>query len=158
MYYALVDMRSSCVAMTALAWGSLAEIADMLISECDMLRESTDGTSLEALEDEYYCEFDDYKELAECDDPVFKMIENFSFTLGDCTIDVGCLVEGYSELVKAFDEYVEDKITLCCWRLVPEIEETEENLSRLDEELRSLNEDLSREDYEYFVAREEEDE
>ena len=154
MYYALVDMRGTCHAMTTLARGSLKDIADMLISECEMLMETTDDMSMEELEDEYYCEFDDYRELAECDNPTFKMIQNFSFTLSDCTIDVGCLVNGYTELVKAFDEYVEDKFTLSEWRLVPEIEETEETLTKLDDELRSLNEDLSREEYQFFIERE----
>ena len=37
MYYALIDMRGTCAAMTTLAWESLKEIADKLISECEML-------------------------------------------------------------------------------------------------------------------------
>lgn len=37
------------------------------------------------------------------------------------------------------DEYRADKESLAYWNMVPEIEETEENLSRLDNELRSLN-------------------
>ena len=151
MYYALVDMRSSCIALTALAWGSLNDIASMLISECDMLMENTDDMTMEELEEEYYCEFDDYKELVDCEEATFEMIANFSFTLGDCTTEVGCLVEGYSELVKAYKDYASDKMTLDEWRMIPEIEETDENLSELDEELRSLNDDLSRGDYKYFV-------
>lgn len=42
-------------------------------------------------------------------------------------------------MVKVWDEYRADKESLAYWNMVPEIEETEENLSRLDNELRSLN-------------------
>lgn len=151
MYYALIDMRASCSAQTTLAWGSLKDIADYLLSECQLLIQNTDDMSMEELEEEYYCEFDNFKKLSEYDDPSFEMVASFSFTLSDCTIDVGRLVEGYPELVKAFDEYKTDKWTLDCWSMVPEIEETDENLAQLDDELRSLNDDLSREDYEFFV-------
>lgn len=151
MYYALIDTRSSCVAMTTLAWGTLKEIADTLLSECQQLMENTDDMSMEELEEEYYCEFGDYKEFEDYDAPSISKLESFSFTLSDCTIDVGCVVEGYPALVKAWEEYKADKWTLECWSMVPEIEETDENLSQLDDELRSLNDDLSREDYEFFV-------
>ena len=159
MYYALVDMRGTCCATTALAWGDFKQIADMLISECETLISDTcdlDNLSEEELEEEYYCEFDAYRELAECESPTEQMLKSFSFVLGDCTVDVGCLVEGYAALVKAFEEYTEDKWTLDAWSLVPDIEETEENLCRLDEELRSLNDDLSLGEYEFFVEKEEE--
>ena len=161
MYYALVDMRGTCCATTALAWGDLKQVANMLISECETLIYDTcslDNVSEEELEEEYYCELDSYRELAECESPTKSMIESFSFVLGDCTIDVGCLVEGYAALVKAYEAYAEDKMTLDEWRLVPEIEETEENLSQLDEELRSLNDDVSGGEYEFFVEREYDDE
>ena len=42
-------------------------------------------------------------------------------------------------MVKVWDEYRADKESLAYWNMVPEIKETEENLSRLDNELRSLN-------------------
>lgn len=147
MYYALIDMRSDCEATTALARGSLKEISDSLIYESKLIFESFGNLQLEEFEEEYYCEFDDYKSLSTCDDPTEEMIKSFSFTLDDCTISVGCLVEGYSELVKAWDVYKSDKWSLDCWSLVPEIEETEENLSQLDEEMRSLNDDFCNDDY-----------
>lgn len=160
MYYALVDMRGSCCATTALAWGELKQIADMLISECKTLIYdicNLDNLSEEELGEEYYCEFGDYKELAECDGPTERMLESFSFVLADCTIKVGCLVEGYAALVEAFEEYAEDKMTLAQWSLISEIEETEENLCRLDDEMRSLNDNLSCDDYEFFVEKDCED-
>ena len=83
------------------------------------------------------------------------MIMNYSFVIDDCTIVVGCLVEGYSELVKAWDEYKSDKWTLDCWSLVPEIEETDETLSQLDDELRSLNEDFDNDEHVFFIEDEE---
>ena len=44
MWYALIDGRSSCVAMTHLAWGTLKDIANDLINECDLLIETmTEG-------------------------------------------------------------------------------------------------------------------
>lgn len=155
MYYALLDMRSSCTALTGLVWGkTLKEVADSIIGECEMLMENTDDMSMEELEEEYYCEFDDYKELVDCDNPTFEMINRFSFALSDCTTDVGCLVEGYAALVEAFAEYTEDKMTLDEWSLIPEIDETEDNISELDEELRSLNEDvLGRGEYRFFVSK-----
>ena len=36
MYYALVDMRSDCIAMTTLAWGDLKGVAARLIEECEL--------------------------------------------------------------------------------------------------------------------------
>lgn len=42
-------------------------------------------------------------------------------------------------MVKVWDEYRADKESLAYWNMVSEIKETEENLSRLDNELRSLN-------------------
>lgn len=42
-------------------------------------------------------------------------------------------------MVKVWDEYRADKESLAYWNMVSEIEETEKNLSRLDNELRSLN-------------------
>ena len=157
MYYALIDMRSSCVAITALFWGTLQEIADSLIAECQLLMKNTEDLSIDKLEEEYYCQFEDYKKLDDCDRPTLSMIDSFSFTLSDCTIDVGCVVEGYSALVKAWEEYKADKWTLECWRLIPEIEETDENLSELDDELRSLNDDYLRDFYKYFVETDSED-
>lgn len=157
MYYALIDMRSPCEATTALAWGTLKEIADTLVAECRQLMENTDDLPIEELEQEYHCEFDDYKRIEDCGDPAPSMIESFSFTLNDCTIDVGCFVEGYPALVSAWDEYKAGKWTLECWCMVPDIEETEENLSQLDDELRSMNDDLSRDDYEFFVESESEE-
>ena len=77
---------------------------------------------MEELEEEYYCEFDNYKELEDCDNPAASMIESFSFTLGDCTIDVGCLVDGYPALVKAWAEYKADKWALHRWKMVTEME------------------------------------
>ena len=159
MYYALIDMRGSCTAITALAWGSLKQIADKVISECDELMGNLDNMSMEEYEEEYYCEFDDYKKLVDCENPTAEMIRGFSFTIGDCTTYVECLVEGYPALVKAFGEYTEDKEILDMWELVPEIEETEENLSDLDWELRGLAEDVcAGGDYDYFVLKEEDEE
>lgn len=156
MYYALIDERGPCDAQTILAWGSLKQIADTLVEECRMLMENTDSMSMEELEEEYYCEFDDYKKLVTCKNPTFEMLYRFSFTLSDCTTDVACLVEGYPALVEAFAEYAEDKTTLDPWRLVPTIEETQENLEKLDCEIRSLN-DSCRDHYEFLIEAEYDD-
>ena len=46
MYYALLDMRSSCTALTGLVWGeTLKQVADSIIGECEMLMENTDDTA-----------------------------------------------------------------------------------------------------------------
>ena len=47
MYYALLDMRSSCIAMTTLAWGDLKGVAASLIQECELLMENTDSMTME---------------------------------------------------------------------------------------------------------------
>lgn len=57
-------------------------------------------------------------------------------------------------MVKVWDEYKADKESLAYWNMVPEIEETEENLSRLDNELRSLNDNFMQKNYEFFVENE----
>lgn len=156
-FYALIDSRSDCTAETHLAWGDLQAITDALIEECDLIINSfLDDMTMEDLEAEYYCEFEDYKALKDCDSPTEEMIASFTFTLSDCSVNVGCLVEGYQELVKAFSEYTKDKWTLDIWSMVPDIEETEENLQALDDELRSLNEDLDDDrDLQFFVEKDE---
>ena len=159
MWYALIDGRSSCVAMTHLAWGTLKDIANDLINECDLLIETmTEGMDEEEIEEEYGDEIAEYREFANCEDHDESMIRSFQFCLGDCTVDVGCLVHGYSELVAAYAEYAEDKWTLDEWRLIPEIEETDENLHDLDDELRLLNDDCgSNITLKYFIPNEFED-
>ena len=156
MYYALIDMRSSSGATTALAWGSMKDIADTLIYESNLIIENYDNLPIDVLESEYYCEFDDYNVLKSCENHTKEMITNYSFVLDDCTIVVGCLVEGYSELVIAWDEYKADKWTMDCWSLVPEIEETDETLLQLDDELRSLNEDFDNDEHNFFIEVQEE--
>lgn len=155
--YALIDSRSDCEAVTHLAWGNLRNIADSLIEDCESVVQSyLDDMTMEELEAEYYCEFEDYKALKICDAPTEEMLASFTFTLSDCSVNVGCLVEGYQELVKAFSEYTEDKWTLDIWSMAPDIEETEENLQALDDELRSLNDDLDDDrDLQFFVEKEE---
>ena len=50
-------------------------------------------------------------------------------------------------------------MTLDEWKLVPEIEETDENLSVLDEEIRSLNDDVySQGKYEFLISKYDDDE
>ena len=161
MYYALIDSRSDVYAETSLLWGDLQDIASGLIEQCDTLIESMDDMSMEELEDEYYCEFDSYRELSEKEDVEYDDIYNFSFVLSDLTIEIGCLVESYDELVSAFEEYTEDKITLDEWKLVSEFDETEENLAELDKEIRSLNDDLGErlfpDGYKFIIRKDEED-
>ena len=116
------------------------------------------GMDEEEIEEEYGDEIAEYREFANCEDHDESMIRSFQFCLGDCTVDVGCLVHGYSELVAAYAEYAEDKWTLDEWRLIPEIEETDENLHDLDDELRSLNDDCgSNITLKYFIPNEFED-
>ena len=140
MWYSLIDDRSSCVAMTHLAWGTLEDIANDLINECNLLIDSmTEGMDEDEIEEEYGDEIAEFRKFEECDEHTEAMIQAFQFWIGDCTVDVGCLVQGYPALVEAYVEYAEDKLSLDEWRLIPEIEETDENLSELDDELRSLN-------------------
>lgn len=155
MYYALIDMRSSSGATTALAWGSMKDIADSLIYESNLIIENYDNLPIDVLESEYYCEFDNYNVLLDCDNPTKEMIESYSFMLDDSTIVVGCIANGYSELVKAWDEYKADKWSLDCWSLVPEIEETDDAISQLDDEMRSLNDDYANDTYDFFIEKEE---
>lgn len=134
MWYALIDSRSDCVAMTHLVWGELKNIAEQLIKECEDLI-----SALGVDEDEDYYYFDDYDELKSCKEPNEDIIRRFSFALSDCTTDVGCLVFGYSALVDAYSKYTEDKSLLNEWKLVPKIEETDDELRMLDAELRALS-------------------
>lgn len=155
MYYALLDMRNDCCASTGLIWGeTLRDVANALIATCDAAMKDTDDMPMEELEEVYYCEFLDYGVLVDCENPTIEMLNDFSFTLSDATIDVGCLVEGYAALVRAFSEYAEDKTALDEWDLVPAIEETEENLTELDDELRRLNtDDLRSDEYRFFLRK-----
>lgn len=159
MWYSLIDGRSSCTAITHLAWGTLEDIANDLINECNMLIDSmTDGMDEDEIEEEYGDDLAEFKEFEDCKKHTEEMIRSFYFSIGDCTVDVGCLVQGYPELVEAYAEYAEDKWTLNEWRLVPEIEETDEVLFELDEELRSLNDHCGTDcEMKYFVPMDEED-
>ena len=156
MWYSLIDGRSSCVAITHLAWGTLEDIANDIINECyELISNMTIGMDEDEIEEEYGEDIAYFNEFESCEIHTEEMIRMFQFCIGDCTIDVGCLVEGYPALVEAYAEYAEDKWTLDEWRLVPEIEETDDNLFELDEELRALN-DIFDEDCElkYFIPNE----
>lgn len=160
MYYALVDCRSSCIAMTHLAWGTLQDIANELINECnELIATMTDGMDEEEIAEEYGDDISEFREFEACDDPSEAMIASFYFCIGDCTVDVGCLVQGYPALVEAFAEYTDDKMTLDEWSLIPEIEETDDVLFELDDELRSLNDAFGTDcEMKYFMPKEFEDE
>ena len=160
MYYALVDCRSSCIAMTHLAWGTLEDIANDLINECnELIGSMTDGMDEEEIQEEYGDDIAEFREFEDCDNPTEEMIASFYFSIGDCTVDVGCLVQGYPALVEAFAEYTEDKMTLDEWSLVPEIEETDDVLFELDDELRELNDAFGTDcEMKYFIPKEFEDE
>lgn len=156
MWYSLIDSRSSCIAQTHLAWGTLEDIANDLINECSMLISTmTEDMDEDEIEEEYGDEIANFKEFEDCDNYTEEMIMGFYFRIGDCTVDVGCLVQGYQALVEAYVEYAEDKWTLDEWRLVPEIEETDEVLFELDDELCSLNDDFCTDrEMKYFVPNE----
>ena len=156
MWYSLIDGRSSCIAITHLAWGTLEDIANDLINECNMLIDTmTDGMDEDEIEEEYGDDIAEFKEFEDSDTHSEDMIRSFYFSIGDCTVDVGCLVQGYPALVEAYAEYAEDKWTLDEWRLVPEIEETDDNLFELDDELRSLNDNCGTDcEMKYFVPNE----
>jgi hypothetical protein len=130
--------------MTHLAWGTLQDIANDLINECNELIDSmTEGMDEDEIEEEYGDNIAEFREFEKCENLTETMIRSFYFSIGDCTVDVGCLVEGYTALVEAWAEYTEDKMTLDEWCLVPEIDETDDVLFELDDELRSLNDYIS---------------
>ena len=153
MWYSLIDERSSCEAFTQLLWGTLENIANSLINECyELIGNLTMGMDDDEIESEYGSDIAELEEFENCESYSEEMIRSFYFSIGDCSVDVGCLVEGYPALVEAFAEYAEDKWTLDEWRLVPEIEETNENLSELAGELYSLNDDCGTDcEMKYFI-------
>lgn len=155
MWMALIDMRSDCTAMTGLIFGeTLKELANSLLAETEMIWEFArlDGLSLEEIEDEYYCELDDYKRLESLSDPQVSDLLNYSCCVSDASIDVGCVVDSYDALVKAFAEYTEDKMTLDEWELVPDLTPTPDDLTEIDNELRAMSD--GGEDFTYFVQKE----
>lgn len=156
MWYALIDERSSCDAFTQLFWGDLENIAGELINESyDLIDNMTMGMDDDEIEEEYGDDIAVLEEFENHENYTEEMIRSFYFALSDCTIDVGCLVEGYPAFVDAYVEYAEDKWTLDEWRLVPEIEETDDNISELADELRSVSEGCDTEcEMEYFIPNE----
>ena len=156
MYYALVDCRSCVIAMTHLAWGSLQEIANQLINECnELIDDMTDGMDEAEIEEEYGDDIVDFREFERCENYTEEMIRSFHFSLSDLSVDVGCLVQGYPALVEAFEEYTDDKMTLDEWCLIPEIDETDDVLFELDDELRNLNDAFGTDcEMKYFIPKE----
>lgn len=135
--------------------GSLDQIADTILYECKKLIETTDDLSLDEMEQVYACGFANYKQMLSGSKLTAEWIEHFTFSLCDCTITVGCLAEGYPALVQAFDDYAADKWPLNEWKLVPDLEESEDNLAQLDEEIRDLCTDSNGEDFSFLIPREE---
>lgn len=159
MWYALIDERSSCDAFTQLSWGTLEDIANELINECnDLIGNMTMCMDDDEIEEEYGDDIAELEEFENCENYTEEMIRSFYFSISDCSVDVGCLVEGYPALVEAYAEYAEDKCTLDEWRLVPEIEEMDDNISELAEELRLLNDDCGTDcKMKYFIPNDFED-
>ena len=68
MWYSLIDGRSSCIAITHLAWGTLEDIANDLINECNMLIDTmTDGMDEDEIEEEYGDDIAEFKEFEDSD-------------------------------------------------------------------------------------------
>lgn len=138
MFYALLNSYSDCETVTSIAWGkTLKEIADQIIYECKNIIDSF-GDPIEELEDEYYCCIDLYKKLVYYQTPTFEMIKEFSFTISDCSVDVVGLVEEYSKLVEVFEEFSEGKYPLEEWSLPSKIDESGDDISKLNDELTSI--------------------
>lgn len=159
MWYALIDGRNSCEASTHLLWGTLDQIANELIDECrDLIDSMTEDMDEDEPEEEYGEDVASLEAFEDCEERTEEMIRNFSFSLSDLSIEVGGLAEGYPALVAAYAEYAEDKPALDEWRLIAHLEESEEVLSELDEELRSLNDGFGTDcEMNFFIPNESED-
>lgn len=107
MWYALLDMKNDVDSMTWLLTGTLQDIADAIIEQCEYNNPEEDGPfDFEQLdEDGDYYEADDYCALKEADVITPDLLKDFSFCLNDAEITLHCLAEGYPAFKEAFENY-----------------------------------------------------
>ena len=154
MYYALVDSRSSTDAITYLLWGDLNDIAARLISEGrDAIEWLTEDMDEDEIYEEYGDDIEEFEEFTEIDEIFEKDITSFALYLGDTFLEVSCLTDSYHALLEAFEEYTSDKPFINEWKLVDEIDETDENLEQLNAELQSLTDGTAKKKMNYFIKK-----
>ena len=156
MYYAIIDTRSDVNAATCLLWGNdLQTIAKKVIAECKrVLDEDYEDMTLDEIEEEYEdAYFDEYRSLKRKRKITAETLCGFVFSVGDLSIEVADICEGYSSLSLSFDKYVQDKPELYVWKMAGGIIESEEQLNAMNDELLALCDMGSAAELNYFCRR-----
>lgn len=156
MYYAILDTRSDVTAATVLLWGDeLKSVAAKIVAECKrVLDDECEDMTLDEIEEEYEDAYlDEYKALRRKRKISAESLQGFQFYIGDISIEVAVVCEGYSRLSLFFDKYVEGKMMLSEWRMAESIVEDEGNLSAMRDELLALADAGETSDMNYFIRR-----
>lgn len=110
MWYSLLRIRNEVVGATWLLYGTLEEIAEVVVEQCGNC--SPDGSGVvnfDVIEDEgWYCESYDYEGLVNAENVTPELLKDFSFSLGGSDVCISCFALGYDAFKKAFDEQVQN--------------------------------------------------
>lgn len=106
MVCALWIARSDTEYLTNFLYGTEREVMDALIENAAMLMDAVgNGMSIEELQKEYYCKFDDYLKYRDDSVPVtIEDLKRYDFVLSDCTDYLQLVTDDLSEFVKLFNE------------------------------------------------------
>lgn len=128
MWYALIDLHSDTNAATWLAYGTLQDIADVVIEQCiNCEPDGNDTLDIDAIEEDgWHCYSDDYLMLKEADTITPDLLQQFTFELSDCDVQVKCLAEGYAAFKTAFEAYEGRNLCLGELQLPNHVAEDEE--------------------------------
>ncbi|MDO5440320.1 MAG: hypothetical protein Q4F12_02145 [Erysipelotrichaceae bacterium] len=102
-FFAVVRSYSDTCSYHNYVVNDLEGLKTLLIDECENCFAIEPSWELEDFENEYYCEFDNYKQLKENND--IEDISNFSFVLSD----MGCCIDLYSNNINEIQQYLDSK-------------------------------------------------
>lgn len=106
MVYAVMSSSGDREHILSFLCGTEREIMDQLIENAEMLIDAYgNGMSIEALQDEYYCEFNYYMEFKDSLAPVtVEDLKMYKFALSDSYDTLYAVSNNLSECVRIFNE------------------------------------------------------
>lgn len=109
--YALVHCEADCLSYYDYVVNNEQGLLNLLLEESQNCFEIDEDMSLKEFEDEYCCDFTDYKKLKRCSKNLPKDFKGYSFQLSDMCVDLVLYTDKLSEVEKYLDskEFEYDK-------------------------------------------------
>jgi len=107
MWYALLDMHNSEDCLLWLEYGTLQDIADAVLEQCEFCVSDTRGiiNADELISSGYTLEAEHYFALKDAHSASVDLLNDFKFALADNEISVYGLTDNYSEFKHAFESH-----------------------------------------------------